>query len=409
MTAERTVAGFRCAVCAATVDIASLAPWQCPNRTAADPYHVLHLLPGGDHPVAVDDPNPFVRYGPRLAWWAFARARGMSHDDCVALTREVAAGFLTTPFGRSPELSDEVGTSVWVKDETGQVAGSQKGRHLMSILLHLRAAEELGLLTERPPLAIASCGNAAMAAATLAHRNGWPIDVYVPTWMDPAFGRLLDEFGARTHPCERRDDDPPGDPAMLRFREAVAGGAIPFSVQGPENALCLDGGRTLGWELGDQAAAAGVELDRLFVQVGGGAFAASVGAGVGAEVRLDTVQAEGCAPLAAAWARAGEMDEPASRWHDVMQPWPDPHSAADGILDDETYDWIADMHAMRASGGRPVVATETEIVQAHELATAAGYRVSATGSAGLAGLLHVSDEIAPGDDVAVILSGLARG
>jgi len=289
--------GWRCAVCAATVGIDEPLVWQCPNRTADDPHHVLHMLGSGDDASPLDDPNPFVRYGPRLAWWAFAGAHGLTVDERVALTREVADGFSITPFGRSEALSDEIGVEIWVKDETGQVAGSQKGRHLLSILLHLRAAEHLSIVTDRRPLAIASCGNAAMAAATLANGAGWPIDVYVPTWMDDSFGRRLDELGAVTHACERRDTDPPGDPAMFRFREAVAGGSIPFSVQGPENAWCLDGGRTLGWELADQADRAGVTLDRVVVQVGGGAFAASVGFGLGPGVRLDTVQAEGCAPL----------------------------------------------------------------------------------------------------------------
>ncbi len=412
MSRDPGVVGFRCAVCGASVGVAALAPWQCPNRTSADPYHVLHIesdLGRADVPDDVSaDANPFVRYGPRLAWWAFALANGMSSSDCVALTREVADGFVVTPFGRSAALSDEIGVSVWVKDETGQVAGSQKGRHLLSIVLHLRAAEELGLLRERPPLAIASCGNAALAAATLARRVGWTIDVYVPTWMDPAFGVRLDDLGAVTHPCERRDDDPPGDPAMLRFREAVADGAIPFSVQGPENALCLDGGRTLGWELHDQSTTAGVGLDRLVVQVGGGAFAGSVGAGLGPDVRLDTVQAEGCAPLAAAWERAATYADPPAHWEQVMRPWPDPHSAADGILDDETYDWIADVKAMTSSGGRPIVATEAEIVRANGLAVHAGFDVSVTGSAGLAGLLHVSDELDPGDEVGVIMSGIGH-
>lgn len=403
-----TTGGLRCAVCGTTVDIAALDPWQCPRRTVADPHHVLHLTSGGDRIADIDDINPLVRYGPRLGWWAFARSHGMTDEACTALTRRVADGFVTTPFARSSALSDELGAEVWVKDETGQVAGSQKGRHLATILLHLLAAEQLGLTSERPPLAIASCGNAAMAAATLAHRVGWPIDVFVPTWMDPAFGRRLDELGARIHTCERRQGDPAGDPAIMRFREAVAEGAVPFSVQGPENAFCLDGGRTMGWELLDQAAAADVTLDRVFVQVGGGAFAASVGAGLGPDVRLDTVQAAGCAPLAAAVGRARTIDDPAQHWTDVMQPWPEPHSAADGILDDETYDWLADLDVMRRSGGAAIVASEAEILHAHDLATAAGFRVSVTGSAGLAGLLHVRDELGAGERVAVIMSGAAR-
>ncbi len=144
---------------------------------------------------------------------------------------------------------------MWVKDETGGVAGSQKARHLVTILLHLLAAERIGHLTERPRLAIASCGNAALAASTLAAAVDWPIDVYVPTWMTDGFGSELDRLGATVHRCERRPHDPPGDPAMFRFRDAVAAGAIPFTVQGPENALALDGGRTIGWEIAEQATA----------------------------------------------------------------------------------------------------------------------------------------------------------
>ena len=80
-----------------------------------------------------------------------------------------------------------------------------------------------------------------------------------------------------------------------------------------------------------------------------------------------------------------------------MQVWENqPPPLADGILDDETYDWIADVRAMRASGGtaghrrrgrhRPA---------AHRLATAAGFDVSATGSAGLAGALSMGDQLDP--------------
>lgn len=402
------IAGLRCAVCGTSVGIATPFPWRCPKATVDDPYHVLHLVEGAGQPAPIDDPNPFVRYGPRLAWWEFARANGLTASACEALTYEVAGDFTITPFQRSSRLSAELQLDVWVKDETGNVAGSHKARHLVGILLHLRAAETVGLLTERPPLAIASCGNAALAAATLAAQADWPLDVYVPTWMDDAFGERLDELGARVHRCQRQDADPPGDPAMLRFREARSAGAIPFTVQGPENALCLDSGRTIGWEIADQAATAGVQLDRVFVQVGGGAFAACVGAGLGRDVRLDTVQTEGCAPLAAAWERVAALDRPERYWPQVMQPWDDPHSAADGILDDETYDWIAVVEAMVESGGEPIIASEHDILSANELASAAGYSVSHTGSAGLAGVLAVRSSTRPGDRIAVVMSGVAR-
>ena len=430
------VTGWRCAVCAAEVDIATPFPWRCPNSTTHDRRHVLQIVEGGDGAIGLEpgsslerqvvpDDNPFLRHDADLAWAAYAAANGMDRDArrrlVVELDEAVRAvadvGFVPTPFGRSAELSDALGFTdgggVWVKDETGGVGGSQKARHLFTILLHLRAAEILGHLVGRPPLAIASCGNAALAAALLARAADWPIDVYVPTWMSDGFGSELDRLGARVRRCERRASDPAGDPAMFRFREAVAAGAIPFTVQGPENALALDGGRTLGWEIGEQSVAHGdVRLDRIFVQVGGGAFAACVGATHPAE-RFHAVQVEGCAPLVRAWELAGaDLDEGigavAGRWAELMTPWDDPHSAADGILDDETYDWLGVFDAIDGTGDAPVVAGESDIAAAHQLARASGFDVSATGSAGLAGLLATIDAVQPTECVAVVMSGIAR-
>lgn len=446
LLAEHTITGWRCAACGTEVDIATVFPWQCPKATAADRHHVLlaqgaHLRPE----VVVDDPNPFVRYDRGLAWAAFAAAHGMDETARLTLVREldrqVAAvagvGFRATPLSRSAELSDALDFSpeggVWVKDETGDVAGSQKARHLFTILLHLRAAEELGLApwsvappsaaspSERPPLAISSCGNAAIAASTLAAAVEWPIQVFVPPWASDAVVARLTSLGADLRVCPRLDGDPPGDPCIHRFREAVAAGAIPFGVQGPENALCLDGGRTLGWELLDGAAAAGVAFDRVFVQVGGGAFAATIGAALRSaepSPHLQVVQAAGCAPLVGAWRRARQLpDGPldaARHWERCMRIWGtegegEPFSAADGILDDETYDWVAIVDALVATDGDVVVASEDDVVEAHRvLARLTGIDATATGTAGFAGLLAIRSSVSCDERVAVIASGVTR-
>ncbi len=62
-----------------------------------------------------------------------------------------------------------------------------------------------------------------------------------------------------------------------------------------------------------------------------------------------------------------------------MTVWEQPQSIADGIVDDETYDWLGVFAAMNRSGGSPVVASEADVVRANDLARAAGYDVSATG------------------------------
>ena len=411
------VTGYRCATCDTQVGIEAVHPFTCPARPDGDSHHVLHPVVSGPDPAVIEDPNPFVAYGRSLAWWAFATAHGMSEDRCIALTHEVADGFAVTPCAPNPVLSARLGANVWVKDETGNVGGSHKARHLVGILLHLRACEELGLVSgpaaARPPLAIASCGNAAIAAATLAQAASWPLQVYVPESASPAVMRTLAELGARIHPCPRTPGVA-GDPAVVEFRKAVAAGAIPFSVQGPENGLCLDGGRTIGWELADQLPPPA----RVVIQVGGGAFAACMGWGLGTAYRLDCAQTEGGAPLARAWRLAGDTpaDQLGARWSDFMTPWDTPASLADGILYDETYDWQADIAVMRASGGRPIVVAEAQVRAAYELVTSLGLPVSPTGTAGLAALLPggegsgvgVGTGVAPGERVAIVFSGIRR-
>ncbi len=404
--------------------MATAHPWRCPNATAADRHHVLDIVRRPGPFEAADDADPLVAYGGELAWQSFALANGMTVDATHALVRQLDArvaavdgtGFRTTPFARADKLSADLGFAadggVWVKDETGNVAGSHKARHLVSVLLHLKAAELVGLGGRESGLAIASCGNAALAAATLAAADHRELEVFVPTWASSAVLEALHRLRATVTVCPRRDDDPPGDPCVHRFREAVGAGAVPFSVQGPENALALDAGRTLGWEICDGAGGA---LDRVFVQVGGGALAACVGrafADAGVHTRLHAVQAAGCAPMERAWrkARALGVAHAAEHWEECMWPWEDePCSAADGILDDETYDWLGVLGAVERDGGSVVVAPEAAIVEARELGVAStGIEASATGTAGLAGLLAIRDEIGDGERVAVVFSGVER-
>ena len=72
----------------------------------------------------------------------------------------------------------------------------------------------------------------------------------------------------------------------------VQRGSQPFGVQGINTPSTFDGGRTLGWELRDQVD----NLERVFVQVGGGALGTATGRAL-PNVALYPVQVAGCAPL----------------------------------------------------------------------------------------------------------------
>ncbi|CAN5670607.1 hypothetical protein BH10ACT2_BH10ACT2_27140 [soil metagenome] len=429
------ITGWRCAVCGASVGIDEPFTWRCPNSTDVDRHHAPQLVQTLSSLRSTGDPNPFQGFRRYLAVDAFMDRVGLADDRRAGLIGELdqliasvdGRGFMTTPFERADDLSDALGFGidggVWVKDETHNVGGSHKARHLFPILLHLCATEAQGLAPwgtqrERPPLAIASCGNAAIAAATLAAAASWPIEVFVPRGGNQLVVDTLQALGASVIGCPRRVGDPPGDPCVHRFREAVAAGAIPFSVQGTENAWCLDGGRTLGWEMARhmEEGVAGPPFDRLFAQVGGGAFAASVAAGFrmsGVSPKLHAVQTEACAPLARAWEHARSLGGPkaaAGHWSECMWPWESVGAtAADGILDDETYDWLPVLAAMADSNGSPVVVEESFVLEANEVGCrATGIDASHTGTAGLAGLLAMREHVQPDERVAVIFSGIRR-
>ena len=423
---------FTCHGCGASLDAAAAVPFRCPAAREGD--GVDHLLVPADAPAPFGEgasPDPYVRFRALLSPYRLLRAAGLPDqawlDLAGALDRALIAvdcrGFRTTPLARQPGLAAAAGHQgeLWVKDETGSVAGSHKARHLQLVMLYLRvlAAARLpageGLAGRR--LAIASCGNAALAAAVVARAAGWPLDVFVPPDAEPAVVARLAELGATRTVCQRRPGEA-GDPCYLRFKEAVAARAIPFGVQGPDNGLAIEGGRTLAYELAEGWRAAGAAPEALYVQVGGGALASAVAQGLAqAEAagvlarapRLVAVQTEGCAPLERAWRLLGAtpLPEAARARARFMWPWEAaPHSAAHGILDDETYDWWAIAQGMRATGGAPVVAPEALVLRAHGLARPhAGIAATATGTAGLAGLLAAP---CPGRSVAVLFTGVER-
>jgi threonine synthase len=444
-----------CSGCGYVASQADPYPFRCRNAGSDDIDHVLVrvLDPARLRFPDDSDPDPFVRYRTLMHSYHLGIAAGIDDAEYIGLIagleRAVAAvdgrGFLVTPFGRDDLLSARLGFSaaggVWVKDETANVSGSHKGRHLMGLLIHLEIAERLGLTTPPlPDLAIASCGNAALAAGVLARAGGRTLEVFIPPAADPAVVRRLRAFGCRLVEC-RREAGTTGDPCYLRLRDALASGAVPFTSQGNENGLVIEGGLTLAYEMvsalaADPAGNGGGPrgLDHLVVQVGGGALASSCAQGfseavqfgaIGREPALHTVQTASAHPLQRAYARLrrdlpehpasadveGAVAAAARRRSAYMWPWEsEPNSIATGILDDETYDWRAVVAAMLRTGGQPVVVTEERLAEANRLAAEGGSRADPTGTAGLAGLLDLraAGVVGPDDRVAILFTGARR-
>lgn len=454
VTRHRSASRLVCGGCGAEVPTDRPFAGPCPAARPGD--DIDHVLRRFLDPALVPPPDesasqPLVRYRGRLYAWHAAMAAGWSDERFVALVRGLddavarveGHGFGVTPLVRSAGLDARLGLrqpgGLWIKDETGNVSGSHKARHLFGLLLALTIAEDLGQADPEAPLAIASCGNAALAAAVVARAAGRRLVVFVPSNAPTSILARLRDLGAQVKTCERQPGQA-GDPTYLRLVEAVEGGAVPFTVQGNLQGLAIEGGATIGWELLDQLTeqSAG-PLDRLVVHVGGGAFASALALAcedalalgrIDRLPRIDIVQTQGGYPLARAHglvlAHLGAepgVPIPPDRVdaavrevaHDrsaYMWPWEmEPVSIAHGILDDETYDWLAIVRAMLLSGGRSVVVDEGTLEQANALALPElGIDADHTGTAGLAGLISLTRHglVDPDETVAVIFSGVRR-
>jgi len=438
---------YSCAGCGYAAPGDRAVPLRCLHAAPDDDIdHVMGRVldmtrlsfPGGT------EVNPFVRFRTLLHSYHLAVAHGWSDARYVELVERLDAaiaavdgrGFRITPFERQPALSERLGFAhdggVLVKDETANVSGSHKARHLMGTLLELEVADALeGPHREPRRLAIASCGNAALAAAVLSAAASRNLDVFIPADANPAVVTRLQELGAHLTVSER-STGVAGDPTVEQLRAAIEGGAVAFTCQGNENGLAVEGGLTLAWEMATELAATDTSLDRLFVQVGGGALASACVQGLD-EARslgatdvspaIHPVQAATVAPLARAFDRlAHRLDDDAPSALNLtwaaqhrsafMWPWETtPHSVASGILDDETYDWVAVVRGTIASGGSPVVVDEATLREANQVARATtGIDVDPTGAAGLAGLLDLRRRalVRPDETVAVIFTGASR-
>ncbi len=389
-----------CSGCGWTAPPLDPRPFRCPHSGTDDIDHVLARRLESASPVPFFDrqANPFIRYRTFTHAWHTAQAIGMTDDEFVSL---VHVDFRETPFEQRGAL--------WVKDETGNVAGSHKSRHLMGLMLWLLVAERIDASLADARLAIASCGNAAFAAATIARAYGRTLDVYVPDDASEEVIARIEALGAQVTSCTRASGMN-GDPAYLRFREAVARGALPFTCQGNENGLVIEGGQTLGWELASQLAQRNMALDDLFIQVGGGALASATitaleeAESLGVLARMPRIHAVQtlASPLRRAYERVLErgLEEAIAHRSQFMWAWETPpRSIATGILDDETYDWVAVLRGVLSTGGSVLTVSESELREARD---AAGERVSATGAAGLAGAMAAKST---GSSTAVLFTG----
>lgn len=265
--------------------------FSCPKARPGEEHTLRKIFgPKADFTIMAQDLLARWKSGDRNSFSVYQRLLGSQDllgDDRFSIlldyfrkpmTTYEGKCFQVTPLVEAPGITEilEGQGRIWIKDETENITGSHKGRHLMGALLYLEVLRLLRQETDRRVLAIYSCGNAALAAAAVARAGSYELHAFVPRDLDPTLQQMLVDRDAAVERIQR-DETGDGDPCYLAFRDAVdQKGWVPFACSGPDNWSNIEGGETLGGETVLQLRQAGVEPACMVLQIGGGALGRAV-------------------------------------------------------------------------------------------------------------------------------------
>jgi threonine dehydratase len=261
-----------------------------------------------------------------------------------------------------------------LKLEQLQCAGAFKARGAFTNLL-LRNVPPAGVVA-------ASGGNHGVAVAYAAHRLSIPAKIFVPTVSAPTKIERIRQLGADLVVTGERYAD-----ALAAAQDwEQSSGAM--SVHAYDQRETILGQGTLGLELAEQA----TSLDTVLVPVGGGGLLAGVASWFTGDVRVIGVEPEGAPTLSYARAAGQPTDAPAgSVAADALAPrrvgelvFPITESYVDDVLLVDDASILAAQHALWQA-----------------------FRVAAepAASVGIAALLAGVYKPAPGEHVAVVITG----
>jgi threonine synthase len=301
-----------------------------------------------------------------------------------------------TPLYRLPKLARALGVGeLWIKDDGLNPSASFKDR--ASSVGVARA-----ILEKRPVVTAASTGNAASSLSLFASCAGLRAVIFVPETAPQAKIAQLLMFGAEVLAVRGTYDQ------AFELCLEVAERQGWYCRNTAVNPYLGEGKKTAALEICEQL---GFEPpDAVCVSVGDGCILGGLWKGfrdfhalglIDRLPRLYGIQAQGAAPLAAAFAR-GERAVPLSA------RLADPHTLADSICVGQPRDHVKALRAANESGGALLAVPDEAILAAmRELARAAGVFAEPAGATGFAGLrtLVETGAVGPTDRVVVLVTG----
>ncbi len=269
--------------------------------------------------------------------------------------------------------------AITLKLEQLQCAGSFKARGAFTNLL----------LRDVPPAGVvaASGGNHGVAVAYAAHRLGLPAKIFVPTVSAPAKVERIRQLGAELVVTGERYAD------ALAAAQAWVETSGAMSVHAFDQRETLLGQGTVALELTAQAGGPDDGgLDTVLVPVGGGGLIGGIAAWFAGSTRVIGVEPDGAPTLTRARAEGGPADAPAEGVAaDALAP-----RRVGELVFPITQAYVEDVVLV---GDAAILAAQRALWQAARIAA------EPAASVGIAALLTGAYKPAPGERVAVVISG----
>jgi threonine synthase len=288
--------------------------------------------------------------------------------------------------------SQLVASRVWLKDESANPTGSFKARGMATAVTMARA---LGIRR----IALPSAGNAGSAAAAYGALAGLSVDLFLPEDTPEPFRLEAAVHGARVHLV--RGDIGVCGKTMRAHPDAESW----FDLSTLREPYRAEGKKTLGYEIAEQLA--WTLPDVIIYPTGGGTGLIGMWKAfeemeqlrlipAGRRPRMVSVQAEGCAPIVAAFAAGASQ----------ATPWVDAHTYASGLRVPGPLGDLLILQAIAESGGTAIAVSDAEMAEAQlELARGEGVFACPEGGATLAAArkLGTAGFLRP-DDVVVLFN-----
>ena len=329
-----------------------------------------------------------IAAGPRTIW-RYGDLLPVADPNPV----DLGAGF--TPLVRADRLAAELGLGeLWIKDDTANPTGSFKDR---VVSVALTKARQLGFKIA----ACASTGNLANSVAAHAARAGMDSVVLIPHDLEKAKVTMTSVYGGRVFAVEGSYDDVNRLCAELTS-EQPEWAFVNVNVR----TYYAEGSKTLAFEVAEQL---GWQApDHVVVPIGSGSQLTKVDKGfkelwqVGLldeepHVRVSGAQAEGCSPVATAFAEGTDAIRPVK-----------PNTIAKSLAIGNPADgWYA-LDTIRKSGGSCASVTDDEVLDGIRLlARTEGIFAETAGGVTIASLAKLVAEgvIRPDERVVAMVTG----